>query len=59
MGQIACYSGQQVTWEQVSSSDFCFLPRPEDVRRDMDPPTRPDSAGNYPPAFTPGVSKLL
>jgi myo-inositol 2-dehydrogenase / D-chiro-inositol 1-dehydrogenase len=59
MGQIACYSGQEVTWEQVSGSDFCFLPKPEDVHRNMQPPTTPDAEGVYPPAFTPGVSKLL
>jgi predicted dehydrogenase len=59
MGQISCYSGKEVTWEQVSNSEFCFLPRPEDVRAGMEPPTSPDAAGTYPPAFTPGISKLL
>lgn len=59
MGQISCYSGKEVTWDQISKSDYCFLPRPEDVRADMEPPTRPDAEGVYPPAFAPGVSKLL
>jgi predicted dehydrogenase len=59
MGQIACYSGKEITWEQISNSDFCFLPRPEDVRADMDAPVKPDAEGIYPPAFVPGVSKLL
>jgi hypothetical protein len=48
MGQLACYSGQELTWEQVSKSNFVFAPNVEDVRLDMDPPVRPDSAGNYP-----------
>ena len=48
MGQLACYSGRELTWDQVSQSDFAFLPKPEDVRLDMEPPVRPDAAGNYP-----------
>ena len=24
MGQISCYTGKEVTWEQVSASDFYF-----------------------------------
>jgi hypothetical protein len=59
MGQITCYTGKEVTWDQVSSSDFCFPPRPEECRIDMEPPTSPGTDGIYPPAFTPGVSKIL
>jgi predicted dehydrogenase len=59
MGQISCYSGQAVTWEQVTTSDFYFAPRPEDVRADMAPPTTPGPDGVYPVCYTPGVSKLL
>ena len=59
MGQISCYSGKDVTWEQVMASDFYFAPRPEDVSKDMEPPTRPGPDGVYPVCFTPGVSKLL
>jgi predicted dehydrogenase len=59
MGQISCYSGQAVTWEQVTTSDFYFAPKPEEVRADMEPPTRPGPDGVYPVCFTPGVSKLL
>jgi myo-inositol 2-dehydrogenase / D-chiro-inositol 1-dehydrogenase len=59
MGQISCYSGQEVTWQQAVNSNYSFLPRPEDVRADMESPTKPDAEGVYPPAFTPGVSKLL
>ncbi len=59
MGQITCYTGKEVTWEQVSSSDFYFPPRPDECRIDMEPPVRLGADGIYPVAFTPGVSKLL
>jgi myo-inositol 2-dehydrogenase/D-chiro-inositol 1-dehydrogenase len=59
MGQVSCYTGKEVTWDQISASDFCFLPRPEECRIDMEPPTRPNAEGIYPVAFTPGVTKLL
>jgi myo-inositol 2-dehydrogenase/D-chiro-inositol 1-dehydrogenase len=59
MGQIACYSGQEVTWEQVSASDFYYPPRPEEVRPGIEPPVKPGPDGIYPAPFTPGVSRLL
>jgi myo-inositol 2-dehydrogenase / D-chiro-inositol 1-dehydrogenase len=58
MGQISCYTGKEVTWDQVSSSNFYFAPKPEDVRADMEPPVKPDANGIY-PVFTPGVTTLL
>jgi len=58
MGQISCYTGKEVTWEQISTSGFYYPPRPEDVRADMEPPVKPDAEGIY-PVFTPGVTKLL
>ncbi len=59
MGQISCYTGKEVTWEQVSSSDFYFPPKPEECRIDMEPPVKLNANGIYPVAFTPGVSKIL
>ncbi len=58
MGQISCYTGKEVTWDQISRSDFYFPPRPEDCRIDMEPPVRPDAEGIY-PVYIPGVTKLL
>ncbi|MGO8746700.1 MAG: Gfo/Idh/MocA family protein [Thermoguttaceae bacterium] len=58
MGQIACYSGTQVTWDQVMAADFEFEPRIADVKLDMDAPTKPDATGNY-PLPVPGITKLL
>jgi myo-inositol 2-dehydrogenase / D-chiro-inositol 1-dehydrogenase len=48
MGQLACYSGKELTWEQVAKSDFVFTPKVEDVRLDMEPPVKPDAKGWYP-----------
>ncbi len=58
MGQLSCYTGKAVTWEQVSASDFYYAPKPEDVRADMEPPVKPDANGIY-PVFVPGETKLL
>jgi len=48
MGQIACYTGKPVTWEQMMAADFEFAPKLADVRLDMPPSTKPDATGNYP-----------
>ena len=58
MGQISCYTGKEVTWEQASASDFYFPPKPEDVRPDIEPPVKPDAEGIY-PVYIPGVTKLI
>jgi len=55
MGQISCYTGEEVTWEQINQSDFYYPPRPEDCRDDMDPPVKAGAHGSYPvpkPGFT-------
>jgi len=59
MGQIACYSGKEVTWDQVSASDFYYPPKPEEVRPGIEPPVKPGPDGSYPVPFIPGVSRLL
>jgi predicted dehydrogenase len=59
MGQFSCYSGKEVTWQQIANSTYCHLPRPEDVHAGMEPPVKPAAGGTYPLPFTPGVSKLL
>jgi predicted dehydrogenase len=58
MGQISCYTGKELTWEQVSQSDFCYAPRPEDCADNMEPPVTPGSDGAY-PVFKPGVTNLI
>jgi len=58
MGQISCYTGKEVTWDQVSKSDFYYAPRPEECRADMEPPTELGSDGSY-PVYKPGQTKLI
>ena len=57
LGQLACYSGRELTWNQVAKSNFAYLPKPEDVRLDMEPPVKPDSQGNYPVPM-PGITEF-
>ena len=58
MGQFSCYTGKEVTWEQINASDFCYAPRPEDCREDMEAPVKPGPDGIY-PVFVPGQTTLL
>jgi predicted dehydrogenase len=57
MGQLACYCGRELTWEQVAKSNFAYLPKPGDVRLDMEPPVKPDAQGNYPVPM-PGITEF-
>jgi len=58
MGQFSCYTGKEVTWEQINASDFYYPPKPEDCRPDMEAPVKPGPDGTY-PVFTPGETKFL
>lgn len=58
MGQITCYTGKEVTWEQMETSDFYYPPRPEDCSFDMDPPVEKGADGLY-PVPVPGVTKMI
>jgi hypothetical protein len=58
MGQLSCYTGQELHWDAVKASDFAYAPKPEDCRDDMTPPTVPGANGSY-PVFVPGRTKLL
>jgi predicted dehydrogenase len=57
MGQMSCYSGKEVTWDEISKSDYNLGPKPQDCTWDMEPPTKPDENGVYPVCYTPGVSR--
>jgi predicted dehydrogenase len=57
MGQLSCYTGKEITWEQATNSDFYFAPKPEDVHANMEAPVKPDSEGIY-PVFTPGETRF-
>jgi myo-inositol 2-dehydrogenase / D-chiro-inositol 1-dehydrogenase len=58
MGQISCYTGKEVTWEQIMASDFFYPPKPEDCRDGMEPPTKPGANGSY-PVPEPGRTKMI
>jgi myo-inositol 2-dehydrogenase / D-chiro-inositol 1-dehydrogenase len=57
MGQLACYSGRELTWEQVSKSNFVFTPTVQETRLDMEPPVKADEKGNYPVPM-PGITEF-
>jgi len=58
MGQISCYTGKEVTAEQINKSDFYYPPRPEDCRDDMEPPAKAGANGSY-PVPKPGFTKMI
>ena len=58
MGQISCYTGEEIAWDQINNSDFAYPPRPEDCRDGMEPPVVPDANGIYPVPI-PGVTRFL
>jgi predicted dehydrogenase len=58
MGQISCYTGKEVTMEQMKKSDFFYPPKAEDCRDDMEPPVKADASGSY-PTLVPGRTKLI
>jgi predicted dehydrogenase len=57
MGELSCYSGQEITWDQVTKSDYFIAPKPEQCTWDMEPPTKPDAEGVYPVCAMPGLTK--
>jgi len=59
MGQLSCYSGREITWQQAMASNYYLGPRPEDCTWDMEPPVKPDANGIYPPAAVPGVTRTV
>jgi len=58
MGQIACYEGKPVRWEQVTKSAFQYRPTPDETTFETKPPVFPDKTGNY-PLPVPGITKLV
>jgi myo-inositol 2-dehydrogenase/D-chiro-inositol 1-dehydrogenase len=58
MGQISCYTGKEVTWEQINESDFYYPPRAEDCHDGMEPPVKIGPDGSY-PVPKPGFTKMI
>jgi len=58
MGQISCYTGKEVSWDQINQSEFYYPPKPEDCQDGMEAPAKPDGSGSYPVPI-PGRSTLI
>lgn len=58
MGQLSCYTGKEITWEQINQSDFYYPPKPEECRDGMEPPTKPEANGSY-PVPSPGRTQFV
>lgn len=58
MGQLSCYTGKEVKWDQVEKSDFYYPPKPEECSFEMEPPVKLGPDGKYPTCI-PGSTKLL
>jgi predicted dehydrogenase len=58
MGQITCYTGKPVRFDEVRRADLQFGPPPEDATFDTPPPSVPDATGNY-PLPRPGITNLM
>lgn len=58
MGQLSCYSGKEISWEEINQSEFCYAPKPEDCQDAMEPPTKPEANGSY-PVPAPGRAQFL
>jgi len=55
LGQIACYTGRKVTWDEAMKMTYTF--GPDQCSLEMDPPVVPDEDGVYPVAI-PGFCDL-
>ncbi|MCP4770354.1 MAG: Gfo/Idh/MocA family oxidoreductase [Planctomycetes bacterium] len=58
MGQIACYTGKPVKWQDVAESKLEFGPTPDESNFKTAPPTLSDESGNYPLPM-PGITQFL
>jgi myo-inositol 2-dehydrogenase/D-chiro-inositol 1-dehydrogenase len=58
MGQISCYTGKEVTLEQIKQSDYFYPPRPEECHDGMEPPAKTEANGSYPVPL-PGRTKMI
>ncbi len=48
MGQLTCYTGKRITWDEVNKSKLQFGPAPEESSFQTKPPSVADATGNYP-----------
>jgi len=48
MGRAACHMGQEITWDQVTGSEFQFCDYLDDLQPDSEVPVRADENGQFP-----------
>jgi len=48
MGRAAVHSGNIITWDEVTSSDFKFCPNVDGLTKDSPAPVQADAQGHYP-----------
>ena len=58
MGQLSCYTGEEVTWDRANRSNLSLGPKPEDCHDAMEPPVLPGPDGSY-PVPRPGFTRLF
>ena len=58
MGQMSCYTGKEVTWEQINQSDFCYAPQPQDCHDGMETPVKLGDNNSY-AVPRPGSTKMI
>jgi len=58
LGQIACYQGTMIGWDQAYNAELEFGPSPDVTSFDTPAPTLKDETGNY-PLPKPGLTKLV
>ncbi|MCA9053745.1 MAG: dehydrogenase, partial [Planctomycetaceae bacterium] len=56
LGRMCTYSGKEISWEQAINSDLSIMPKT--IAWDADPPSLPNSQGEYEIAV-PGKTKVL
>lgn len=58
LGRMSTYSGQRIEWDKALASGHRLVPDSNKLGWDIEPPTLPDSEGNY-QVPEPGETKVL
>ena len=56
LGQMVCYTGKEITWEQAMNSTLDFTQK--EYSFDAEAPVQPDADGNYATAM-PGITPFV
>jgi predicted dehydrogenase len=58
LGQLACYTGKKLTWEQINESSFSYPPKDGRIDFTIEPPVKPGPHGIY-SVPVPGKTELV